>query len=128
MEISKPEMENLYIQLTQFRETIKLYHFQCESYAEHKSSDDTLSTYDDLYDKFFETWQGIDGRLKFNTIDGGNVTITYNSSLSKSDIYVIINYIIDVLTEFTHRSTDLQNIRDELIGCLNKFKYLLTFR
>jgi len=116
-------MVSLYTQLTQFRETTKLYHFQCGSYAEHKSSDDILKTYDDLYDTFFEAWQGIEGRLKITD----DVVIRYNSSLSKSDMIVVINFIIDILNEFTHRSVDLLNIRDEMVGCLNKFKYLLSF-
>ncbi len=116
-------MEDLYKIMVEYRETMKLFHFQCDTYAQHKASDSTLEKFDDLFDKFFECYQGKYGRLNISNID---IKIKKTSELQTKEETL---FLIDVLKNSNfNKDYDLLNIRDEIIGDLNQYLYLLTFK
>ena len=108
----------------QLRNDIKMYHWQTKSYPYHKISDDLLSTIDLLSDKFVETLLGRMGtRPNMNSsIEIQNIS----DDLFKDILDKAINYLTNDLN-IINNFTDLMNIRDEIIGEINKTKYLLTF-
>jgi hypothetical protein len=122
------ELYEYYLTLTSFRETLKLFHFQCKRFAQHKASDEVLADFDKLYDNLFETCQGIVGRVQ---VVDNTLSIKVNANLSVQDMNKVTDFVIDQLTlGFYQRwewGSGVLNIRDELIGLLEKFKYLLTF-
>jgi hypothetical protein len=122
-------MDIIYREFVQYRETLKLYHFQCKTFPEHKASDETLKTFDELFDTFFEVYSGhIKSRLNFNIPLPLNIVI--KSNVSKSEMLVNNNTLIlllNKLSKFKILSSDLLNIIDEMLQLLHKFNYLLSF-
>ncbi len=116
-----------YIQLLlQFRTDIKLFHWQTKSFAHHKISDELLGSIDDLSDKLVEAICGLYGtrpEMTDQTIIIRNVTETEQ----------MIANIKLVATELKKTSqimenSDIANIRDELLGSMDKTLYLLSFK
>jgi DNA-binding ferritin-like protein len=122
----KEELVNLLLQLLII---IKVYHWKTESYAEHKATDELYESLNENIDKFVEVLLGKDGsRLNMK---GKKIEITDPSN--KEELKKII-YDYRILLEkkinkyiSVENNTDLLNIRDEILGELNQFLYLLTF-
>lgn len=104
---------------------IKIFHWQTLSYAQHKAFDKAYKHLGDLIDDFVEVFMGKYGRSK--------ASVSYNIELENlTDNYLeTIDSYISYLTSITDElhpvdDTDLLNIRDEMLGVLNRLKYLLT--
>ena len=117
-------MEKLYSKMISYRETVKLFHFTCPSFAQHKASDQTLKTYDELFDKFWEYYQGIYQRLQIPIV-GMSIIIR---PLPVDFIVLETDELAKILEEITVTNTDILNIRDEIVGVLHQFIYLLSFK
>lgn len=106
---------------------IKIYHWRTFSYSEHKATDKLYERLNELIDKFVEILLGkSNSRLK---MAGLNINII--DPTNKNEIKQIIyqyKIILENLNEYgiPQSNTDLYNIRDELLGELNQFLYLLT--
>ena len=111
---------------------IKLFHWKTHSYATHKATD---GLYDDLngnIDKFIEVLLGKTG-TRIDLMSKKSITlIDLNSQESlKSKIMSIKSYLVGLDNNkalSTMSNSDLFNIRDEILGDLNQFLYLLTFK
>ena len=58
-----------------------------------------------------------------------NVTLVDLSDNIESTVDKYIDYLQNSLTkDLSDKDTDLTNIRDEMLGTLNKLKYLLTLK
>lgn len=106
---------------------IKLYHWQTKVYARHKATDELLSDLSDLIDKFIEVYMG---RYKRPEFDGG-FSIEIQELTDETAKKVIEEYIKAMKTRVPkylkkESDTDLLNIRDEMLGVLNKTLYLFT--
>lgn len=117
------ELIQFFIQLQQQFRTL---HWETKSYARHKAYGEIYDSLDDLIDTFMETYMGKNGRPKFETI---NIELQSMKNLKINDF---INQSIDFLNSLSdtlsEKDTDLLNIRDEMLGDLNKLKYLLTLK
>ena len=113
-------MNNLYLEMVQYRENLKLFHFTSKRYSEHKVSDETLSEFDNKFDQFWEQYQGQYGRLNIKSSSVKIGMCTHN------ELILYTNKLIKEL-ETIKLSFDLSNIRDEIVGFLYKFIYLLSF-
>jgi DNA-binding ferritin-like protein len=107
---------------------IKLYHWKTHSYAQHKATDELYEKLNELIDRFVEILLGKDeSRIKMlekriDLIDSKNVRDF------KTRIYEYREFLIDMNMYFdTKRDSDLLNIRDEILGVVNQFLYLMTF-
>jgi hypothetical protein len=106
---------------------LKLYHWNTTSYARHIASGTLFDTLILLLDKLVETYQGKYDRISVSTIE---LSI---SKLSDSDIVSLLRESITYLshiedyTKIKKGDTDILNIRDEIIGEINKTLYLFTF-
>lgn len=110
--------------------TVKLYHWSTNLYSRHKSSDDLFNTITDLTDKFMEIYQGKYGKISKSIIN----EIDIKSKLISDDNFVmylrnVSQFLEDIVKNklLSSKDSDLLNIRDELLGEINKTIYLLTF-
>ena len=112
---------------------VKLFHWKTHSYATHKATDELYDSLNGNMDKFIEVLLGKTGS---RTDLMGNKSISLydldSQEKLKTKIDAFKSYLVNlnnnkVLTT-TMSNSDLFNIRDEILGDLNKFLYLLTFK
>jgi len=112
--------------------TIKLYHWKTNVYAQHKATDELYSKLNDNFDKFVEI---LLGKL------GNRIHLENYHSLELTDLNTLEDIQKKILEFKTYlmnlddnqamkimKNTDLYNIRDEILGDLNQFLYLLSFK
>jgi len=111
---------------------VKLYHWKTSSYATHKATDKLYTTLNANIDKFIEVLLGKAGN-RINLM--GKKTISLIDLNSPERLRAEINSFKSYLVSITNSpairmmsNTDLLNIRDEILGNLNQFLYLLTFK
>jgi hypothetical protein len=109
------------------REQIKLYHWQTHSFARHKATDDMIKALDESIDNYVEIYMGKYGRPK---VTGGSNTVRVQNMTEKTAtrfIKTCITYLEGPLVKrLKPTDTDLVNVRDEMLGELNKILYLFT--
>jgi DNA-binding ferritin-like protein len=110
---------------------IKLYHWKTHSYSTHKATDELYSKFNENMDKFIEVLLGKTGmridltnKKQIMLYDLSNTAQLINKVNSFKNYLVNLtnNKAIKVMT-----NTDLLNIRDEMLGDMNQFLYLLSF-
>lgn len=111
------------------RDQVKVYHWQTESYARHKASDDLTGSLDEKIDQFVETYMGKYGRPKFTSRTGVVRFENFHDKDAPALLKKAIAWLTHKLPKHLKSSdTDLLNIRDEIVGELNKTLYLFTTR
>lgn len=110
---------------------VKLYHWKTQSYAQHKATDELYSKLNENIDIFIEVLLGKTetrtNLLKKTTIS--LIDLSSKEQLKKQidDFKVYLVNLTDNKFIIKMSNTDLLNIRDEILGDLNQFLYLLTF-
>ncbi len=107
--------------MVSLREHIKLLHFQTTKYSVHKASDTFLSRYDELFDKFWEVSQS----NKYRILLSGSTNITLCNTRSYDDLQPLLQGVTEQLQSVTDLA--LAAIRDEILGEISQFSYLMTF-
>lgn len=108
---------------------IKLYHWRTKSYARHIASGDLYDSLNKDIDLFVEIYQG-----KFNTINFSQISNINVSSYNDKTIIMLLeefkNFLLYELNIFLEKNDmlncDLKNLRDEILGKVNKTLYLFT--
>lgn len=116
--------------LLAFRDQLKIYHWQTHSYARHKAADDIVGTMTEQMDRFMETLQG--SRNMRMIIPRKKPFIRFGNQTDDS-ILVIMNEFkkwldIKLPNKLKPMDNDLRNIRDEILGSVNKTLYLFTLK
>ena len=111
---------------------IKLFHWKTTSYPTHKATDELYTKLNDNIDNFIEILLGKTG-LRTDLMNLKNIKLVdLNSQESlKREISRFKNYLINLNDNVTMKkmaNTDLYNIRDTILGDLNQFLYLLSFK
>lgn len=111
---------------------IKLFHWKTYSYPAHKASDEIYGSLNDHMDKFIEVLLGKSGK-RINLMNQKHIKLTDLSSMDQfiREIQQFKNYLVNLdnnkaLSNMTN--SDLYNIRDEILGDMNKLLYLLTLK
>lgn len=124
--------EEIVLMFLQMLNTIKLYHWKTISYATHKATDDLYTTLGANVDLFVETMLGKKGdRVNLMNVKHLPLMDYTNITDFKNEIQKYKNYMVgmnDSKTVDLKGNSDLLNIRDTILGDLNKFTYLLTFK
>ncbi len=115
------------VQLFRYKNQWQIYHWQTKSFARHKGADVMLDGLDAFLDTFMEAYMGKYGRPDFGA--GGSILYLVNMDDSQA-----VAFLDEMSTYFTNevpkyldeKDTDLFNIRDEILGVVNKVKYLFT--
>ena len=111
-----------------FLNDIQAYHWGTKSYAEHEALGEFYTKFNELNDRFVETYQGDKARITFNSEFVPNVA----------------NYINPETEEFARRITktkdrietmskeiksiDLLSILEDMLESVNQLKYHLTLK
>jgi hypothetical protein len=112
--------------MLQMLNNIKFYHWNTFSYPEHKATDELYSSLGDNIDKFVEVLLGKEhSRINLKYIEAIKI---HNLNDKKALIESINRYKMYLENMPSSFGTDLLNIRDEILGDLNKFLYLLTLK
>lgn len=120
---------NIVTKLLTYQNQVKIQHWQTTSYSEHKSLGDLYDSLADSIDEFIETFMGKYGRIISQT-NFNLVLENYKNLGPMSLMNDMENYLINELPTMldSKKDTDLLNIRDEILGSVNKTKYLLTLK
>jgi hypothetical protein len=120
--IAAMNQSGIVVKLIQLQTQFKIFHWQTFSFAHHNAFGGLYDALSESIDEFVETYQGIYGRFDFG---GTSFSMT---NLSDADFISILNDNIQTLTQYEmiFNNTDLLNIRDEILGSINRTKYLLT--
>ena len=121
---------NIVIYFLEMLHTIKLFHWKTTGYAIHKATDDLHSKLSESVDSFVEIMLGKHGgrvQLQSQT----TLTVKDYASTAKDSFKKEIEEYKEFLQKLTNtldasKDSDLLNIRDEMLGQLNQFTYLLT--
>jgi len=109
---------------------VKLFHWKTHSFATHKATDELYSSLNEHFDDFIEVLLGKTGD-RINLTRQKSIQLIDLDSQDKLKIKMesFINYLANFSNNKTiMNNTDLLNIRDEILGDVNKFLYLLTFK
>ena len=108
--------------------TVKLYHWKTHSYAQHKATDELYSKLNENIDTFVEILLGKDESRVRMVEKRSRLIDSENTNDFKSRIYEYREFLIDISKFFDEkRDSDLLSIRDEILGHINQFLYLMTF-
>jgi DNA-binding ferritin-like protein len=109
---------------------VKLFHWKTHSFATHKATDELYDSLNEHVDKFIEVLLGKTGN-RIDLMNHKTISLIDLDSTSKlkSKIEAFKRYLVSLTTNTSiMTNTDLLNIRDEILGDMNKFLYLLTFK
>ena len=114
--------------LVQIQLQWKFLHWQTFGDAKHRVYGEIYDGLGDLIDEFTETMMGKYGRPEFES----EFALTFQD-ISALSIQNFVDGIVEFLVEFSDQldsryDTDLLNIRDEMLGLINKSKFLLTLK
>ena len=109
--------------------TVKLYHWKTNSYAQHVATDGLYLKLNKHIDKFMEVFLGKEeGRLQ--KLDK-KINLSHPKTLEemKTHLYQYRDYLIDMNKVLdSEKDTDLLNVRDEILADINQVLYLFTFK
>ena len=107
---------------------IKVYHWKTRSYAQHKATDELYERLNENIDKFIEILLGKD-ESRFKLIHETVRPIDMaNKNDFKSRVYEYRKFLTDMNIYFDPiMDSDLLSLRDEILGNVNQFLYLMTF-
>lgn len=108
------------------QQQMRICHWQTKGIARHEAFGGFYSDLDDLIDDFVEQAMGKYGRFVLN--DETNTIQLAN--LSDINIKGLVHTTREALVQMTEQldptDTNLLNLRDEILGLLNKYAYLFT--
>lgn len=119
--------KEIVIMLLQIQNQFRILHWQTTSEARHVAYGNIYGDLNENIDEFVEIFMGKYGRFELNE-EGSTITL-YN--IKTLEINSFLKTCVDFFKSFTSElsaedDTDLLNIRDEMLGSINKLKYLLT--
>ena len=112
-----------------FRDSMKIYHWQTMSYARHKASDKLLKNISENIDKFIEVMQGcrnerlvlpVNNEMKLDN-QSDSTALSLLNSFKKWLQFNLGGYL-------KKEETDLFNIRDEILADVNQTLYLFSLK
>lgn len=108
---------------------IRVLHWQTKTFSEHKALGKLYENLDGLIDDFVETFSGRYGVPAAKD----SYKLTLVNYKDNAGVVEIIDKAISYMTKdvsgmLKPEDTDLLDIRDEMLGALNKTKYLLRLK
>ena len=104
---------------------LKIYHWNTNSFPRHKASDELGGKILELTDKFVEIFIGrYKVKPNIERVKIENIFTTDNGNVD------LLNQSIQFLEDMNHyiKDSDLLNIRDEMLGEINKTLYLYRLK
>jgi len=108
---------------------LKVFHWQTSSYAKHNAYGATYDTLTDLIDEFMEVHMGKYGRTALEGKDDAILLSNIGEVNPDEFLETITAFLLSFNNKLnSQQDSDLLNIRDEMLGAINKLKYLLTLK
>jgi DNA-binding ferritin-like protein len=111
---------------------IKLYHWKTYSYATHKATDELYGKLNEHMDRFVEILLGkTEKRIDFMNVKSIKLIDLNSSEQLKIKVDKFKGYLVNLNNNKAMKlmgNMDLLTVRDEILGDLNQFLYLLTFK
>lgn len=130
--VNQTQFDSLIKKMLELLTLLRLYHWNTFSYATHKATGDIYDSLSDKFDEYVETMIGkSDSKYRINMSDYKKLTINGVSSNTEMDksiksfIKLLVNFHSHLPQTFY---SDVNNIKDDIIGSLNKYLYLLTLK
>jgi hypothetical protein len=125
--------QNIVLMFLQMLNTVKLYHWKTSSYAQHKATDSIYSDLNDSIDTFVEIMLGKNGGSRVNLTGTKSIPLMDYTDVAdfKREVEKYKDFLVGMSKDLAISldvNSDLMNTRDELLGHLNQFTYLLTFK
>lgn len=113
------------------KQQVQVYHWLTKSYAEHKALGEFYDALDDLLDTFIETYISGPQRqpMLFPVeieLDGVDERMGLNRSTVTKLLDDFAAFLNGEVQKLVAGNTDLENIRDEILGLVNRTQYQLT--
>ena len=124
--ITNNSKSHIVMTFIQMLNVVKLYHWRTKSFAQHKATDDLYSKLNEHIDLFVEILMGKDASRIRMVEKRIRLIDAKNTDEIKDRMHEYRAFLIDITKYFTNRDTDLLNVRDEILGDVNQFLYLLT--
>lgn len=130
--VNQQQFDSLIKKMLELLTLLRLYHWNTLSYATHKATGDLYDGLSDKVDEYVETMIGkSDSKYRINMSNYKRLTI--NGVSSNVDMERTIKSFIKMLVNFhSHLPqtfySDVNNIKDDIVGSLNKYLYLLTLK
>jgi hypothetical protein len=118
----------LLIKFISLQEQFRILHWQTKSYARHNAFGSIYSDLDGLIDEFMEVYMGKYGRVEF---EGEGTIILKNTKDLELNSFIKenIEFLKSLSDELNpSNDSDLLNVRDEIMGKINKLRYLLSLK
>ena len=127
---SKYSENEIVLNFIQMLNIIKIYHWKTLSYPQHKATDELYESFNSRMDEFVETMLGKTGK-RFNLSSVKHIPFYdyMNVTKFKQCIETFKIYLVNMSNASYFKNpgnSDFLSIRDEILGDLNKFTYLLT--
>jgi DNA-binding ferritin-like protein len=122
-------VDKIILNLLKLVTQLRIFHWQTESYAQHKAFGNAYESLSDLLDRLVEVHQGKYGRIVYTSPAG--LEISNSEDLNARDILTeVAEYLVTNFNEIhdSVKDSDCLNIRDEMVAEINKLKYLLTLK
>lgn len=120
--------EEFILKLVQIQVQFKFLHWQTFGDGKHRHYGDIYDKLGELIDEFTETMMGKYGRPEFEP----EFAIAFQD-IKNLSVQNFLDGITEFLVSMTDQldgryDTDLLNLRDEMLGGINKLKYLITLK
>lgn len=123
--MNNTKMEQIVVELLKLQIYLQIYHWQTNSYSRHVGAGNLYTDIVDITDRIIESMQGnASKKIKMNK--------TFNIKITNISDTQIINllksYRAFIANSKKNKSTDVQNMFDELLEKINKTIYLFSLR
>lgn len=113
--------------MVNFQLQMKVFHWQTTSYAQHMAFGAIYDYLDGAIDKFVEMLQGRSDRINFD--DAGLKIQKLTDEAVNGSVEEFGKLLVSLSSYFdTKADSDLLNLRDEMLGEINKLKFLLSLK
>ena len=120
--------QDVIIKFLEMLNLIKLYHWKTYQYSTHKATDELYSRLNTNFDDFVERMLG-KSKERVDLMKIKSITLYDLKDMKEliKKVKLFQTYLINMNKKLDHHlDSDLLNIRDEILGDLNQFLYLLT--
>jgi DNA-binding ferritin-like protein len=111
---------------------VKLFHWKTISYATHKATDELYTKLNENFDTFIEILLG-KSSMRTDLTHNKSIRLIDLSSIDslKREVEMFKSYLVGLNDNKAMKlmsNTDLYNVRDAILGDMNQFLYLLSFK
>lgn len=116
--------ENCIKKMMEAQQSIRMHHWLTSSYAEHKTLGKAYEALDELIDKFVEVFIGAKGNSVLSGISG----LSLHTEGESMKVFDMLEEVLrdGIPEDVGDKETALLNIRDEILGVVQRTKYLLN--